>query len=622
MASLVLFTMILLPILAGCLFIFTDGIHEKRLLRWLPAILIAALILAFLSQTTISASITWQPTAGEMSVSFERSAIILCLLVSVGFLIINHQTRTTPDMLTPLQTSLVFFSFSFAIIALTAEHFLLRFAALEFVGLCVVATALTYTLRDGENWKNIIKIFINFKLGDLALLASILLMQTSSGTFLIGQSLEMALLLPPTEQIVVTVGLLTAVWVKLSIWPLDKWVQAASGFSKPLRVWFADLLMPILGAYLLYRTSPLLSINNKFTTVIIIAAVSAVVAKSFNVMLRKQVLPHQRLKQIFSNVCLIPLAALGQQDLFWSFVLFWFIARLSYSIYILQHEHSPPSINARRISFYYVSSFLLHSFSFLALLHVSISNSLSSALLVILWFLWGLITFKDLGQIPAGDHLAANKKASHWIHLLTIIANILFTIAIILFVSSLIFLTTHYVKGGGIWILPNFIGSRPTLSAMLYGLVTAALSHIFLRRNIEKIGKFVQRRLPAKRFGDPIQKAARTIKMKDPLDQTTLLYSLFMNAALFIYRAIEKNSLEKIISLLRKIFSFLFNKIEKLTSKELWIKVLHFVLGSSRKIQKWHPGYLRLNLFFFLFFIIILMLVIINQNIGFIVLPK
>jgi hypothetical protein len=378
--------------------------------------------------------------------------------------------------------------------------------------------------------------------------------------------------------------------------------------------------------------------------VIIIAAVSAVLVKSINAIFRKQALPHQRLKRIFSAVCLIPLAALGQQNLFWAFILFWFIARLANSKYILQHEHSPPSHKARRISLYYVPSFLLYSSSFLALIHVSISNYLPNALLIVLWFLWGLLTFRDLGQIPARNHrlnneiitlpdgilrnrqaqgsLFHNKKTAFRNHLLTIIVNILFTIAIIFIISSLIFITTEHFKGEGIRILPGFTECGHALSAMLYGLAAALLSHVLLRRNIEKIRGYVQRRRPARRSGDPFQKVTRTTKMKDPLDQTALLYSFFINAALFVYRAIEKNSIEKIVSLFRKVFSFLFNKIEKLTSKELWINVLHFVMGSSRKIQTLHSGYLRINLFLFLSFIIILMLVIINQNNGYILLSK
>ena len=67
---------------------------------------------------------------------------------------------------------------------------------------------------------------------------------------------------------------------------------------------------------------------------------------------------------------------------------------------------------------------------------------------------------------------------------------------------------------------------------------------------------------------------------------------------------------------IQKVFNLLFNKVEKFTSIDLWIRTLSSVVDSSRKVQRMHPGFLRINLVWLLLFIIILVLITVVTNIG------
>ena len=89
-----------------------------------------------------------------------------------------------------------------------------------------------------------------------------------------------------------------------------------------------------------------------------------------------------------------------------------------------------------------------------------------------------------------------------------------------------------------------------------------------------------------------------------------------MTSATYIYENIEHGSIEKLIKGIQKVFTFLFNKVEKFTSADLWLHALRSVIDSSHRVQRMHPGLLRVNLVWLLLFIVVLVLIVVSPNIG------
>ena len=97
---------------------------------------------------------------------------------------------------------------------------------------------------------------------------------------------------------------------------------------------------------------------------------------------------------------------------------------------------------------------------------------------------------------------------------------------------------------------------------------------------------------------------------------TSNFSKIFMTGATYIYKNIENGSIEKLVKGIQKVFNFLFAKVEKFTSIDLWLRVLRSVIDSSHQVQRMHPGFLRVNMVWLLIFIVVLVLIAVNPNID------
>jgi hypothetical protein len=61
-------------------------------------------------------------------------------------------------------------------------------------------------------------------------------------------------------------ALARAAWVKLGGWPFHLWSRAGRGLSLASQAWLYATLVPNLGAYLLYRVTPLLAVAGLLRT--------------------------------------------------------------------------------------------------------------------------------------------------------------------------------------------------------------------------------------------------------------------------------------------------------------------------------------------------------------------
>ena len=106
---------------------------------------------------------------------------------------------------------------------------------------------------------------------------------------------------------------------------------------------------------------------------------------------------------------------------------------------------------------------------------------------------------------------------------------------------------------------------------------------------------------------------AREIDQKpasDPLDVFEKASKHFYLMAIFIYKHFEQESAEKIGKGLHSIFRFLFKKVERFTSGDLWLQALSIVMRSSRNVQQMHFGLLRYNLLWLLLFLIFIVIIV------------
>jgi len=326
MAVFLTLALIIFPVSLGAVFIlFSRQLRSPTplyLFIFSMLAMIASALVASFSASPLRFCITWQPSAGEMCLLFEKSSLLLVLLVCSSLLLVIAIHHSQTSVTSSSQLGLALISISAANIAFITEHFLLRYAALEAVGLCVVGAALVLSRSNKKAWNNAKMIFLNFRLGDIGLLAAILLFYANTGTFNISQNFNLAAELPLTIRVILAIGLLSAVWIKMAIWPLDFWADNCSSLPPRMRTWLVDLLLPSLGAYLLYRTSPLLLSSNGISRWVVFFGCAAAITKVFFTSTNNKGVLLNRNPLIFSSVCLIILAAFVDQKTLWAFMIF------------------------------------------------------------------------------------------------------------------------------------------------------------------------------------------------------------------------------------------------------------------------------------------------------------
>ena len=141
-------------------------------------------------------------------------------------------------------------------LAFISAHFLLRYVALEVVGLCIAAAPL---LEQGgrERFIHAGWVYLLLRFGDAGLLTAILLLGAESGTFEIGAALDAVATLPTHIQIWINLGFFLAIAVKIGVWPFYAWIDSGRRLARNTSMWLYATLMPNLGLYLLYRVAAL-----------------------------------------------------------------------------------------------------------------------------------------------------------------------------------------------------------------------------------------------------------------------------------------------------------------------------------------------------------------------------
>lgn len=246
-----------IPLLAGILAV----IIKPKYLRWIcwfaSGLMMANLVgLGLMGEQEIISSLSF---LGEpITFSIATTPILIFLVTLVVLLILLYRNlRFGKDPLTPFQTLLISFSISFGFVAFISGQFMIRYIALDIVGLLAGLTVLG-SFEDKLTWKHFSIIFQILRLGDLSLLASILLINSQTGILDISQMITASTDMPIYDRTWVYLGFFFAILIKLAIWPFGLWLRQVRKTTEGPIFWLSGFLMPSLGYYLLYRITPLL----------------------------------------------------------------------------------------------------------------------------------------------------------------------------------------------------------------------------------------------------------------------------------------------------------------------------------------------------------------------------
>jgi formate hydrogenlyase subunit 3/multisubunit Na+/H+ antiporter MnhD subunit len=209
--------------------------------------------LAFLTPDASFIIAEWLPGAGPMGLSAGASGLYVLLATTLSlFLVLLYTPAPSPA------NGILLLALAGANAALLADHFLLRYVALEAAALCILLAPAAEGSTPEAN-RSARGGYLLLRLGDAGLLAAILILWRAGGTLDIDSALEAGKTLPLSQLGWAAAGLVLAVWVKLGGYPFHLWSQTGQRLSLASQAWLYATVIPNLGLYLLYRVTPLLA---------------------------------------------------------------------------------------------------------------------------------------------------------------------------------------------------------------------------------------------------------------------------------------------------------------------------------------------------------------------------
>lgn len=258
MIDITILTLILVfttPLLMALLTVVSkNGYHKWICLSGIGLVIVGLLLLGFWGIGDLDTTLSFMGEPITLSISNTAIYLYVGTLVILGWMVWFHADDHQPAM-TTYHWVLLNLSLSFALIAFISGQFMIRYIALDIVGLLAALTVLT-TFSATWGLRQFIIIFQILRFGDLCLLASILLINHTAGTLDISQMIAAATEMPMDARTWVYLGFLLALWVKLGIWPLGIWLERARKAAPFVSFWISGVLVPALGFYLVYRIIP------------------------------------------------------------------------------------------------------------------------------------------------------------------------------------------------------------------------------------------------------------------------------------------------------------------------------------------------------------------------------
>jgi len=199
----------------------------------------------------------WLPGTGPLGLSVGAKGLYASLVTTWAAFLATLGAPRSDVQRHPLSGALTLLALAAANVAFLADHFLLRYVALEVAALCVAAAPLA-EVRGRAAMLITSSNYLILRLGDAALLAAMLLLMGAADTLRIEPALEAVGELDALRLGWIAAAFVVAVWVKVGGWPFHLWSQSGRRLDLATRSWLYATLMPNLGLYLLYRVTPLL----------------------------------------------------------------------------------------------------------------------------------------------------------------------------------------------------------------------------------------------------------------------------------------------------------------------------------------------------------------------------
>jgi len=259
-----------LPILVGIGMTFADAGMRKKLLVILSVSLLFGVFWVYrLGEVDIVTPLSFMGEAISFSISNASLLIFFVSLFSLIGMIFLHDDAE--HQISGINALLLGVSISFGFIAFISGQFMIRYIALDIVGL-IAALMVLKSLEDQVTFRSFTTIFAILRFGDLSLLASILLLQSHAGTLNITDMINTAVILPLNIRLWVFAGFFLAVLVKTAVWPFILWMRHAHKGSNGASFWVSGMLMPSLGYYLLYRIQPLIDSSGQIKMLVVLVS--------------------------------------------------------------------------------------------------------------------------------------------------------------------------------------------------------------------------------------------------------------------------------------------------------------------------------------------------------------
>ena len=265
-------TVVGLPILSSALVLFLAlrgarpaTVHRATLATVGLTALCGLALLPYAEQGPL-VMVEWLPGTGPMGLTINASGLYAALGTTWGGFLILLGTTSRKEEFHPRSGAVTLLALAAAVAAFLADHFLARYVALEVVALCVALAPLV-EIRDPAGAHLAWTTYLLLRVGDAGLLAAILILHSSGGTLSIGPALKAGSVLDTVRLGWVAAGFILAVWVKLGGWIFHLWSRAGRRLSLASQAWLYANLVPNLGAYLLYRVTPLLVLAGPLRTV-------------------------------------------------------------------------------------------------------------------------------------------------------------------------------------------------------------------------------------------------------------------------------------------------------------------------------------------------------------------
>jgi len=222
---------------------------------------LCALILLPHTRSGPSVAMEWLPGSGTMRLIAGTTGLHAVLVTTWGAFLVLLATTSHAAECSALSGAVTLLALAATNVAFLIDHFLGRYVALEITALCI-ALALLVEMRNSAGGRLARRSYLILRLGDAGLLTAILVLMDASGTLNIATVLEAGSTLDATRLGWVVAGFILAVWVKLGGWPFHLWNQPGRRLPLSSQAWLYATVMPNLGAYLLYRVTPLLALSD------------------------------------------------------------------------------------------------------------------------------------------------------------------------------------------------------------------------------------------------------------------------------------------------------------------------------------------------------------------------